>query len=186
MAIDEVQKVPQLLNLVHKLIEEKKLRFALTGSSARKLKRGGANLLAGRALAHTMHPLTHLELKDTFNFERVLTYGSLPFTFSLSDTEVMKRYLESYYLTYIQEEIKAEQLLRKFDPFRDFLEIAASNSGKVIELKKLSSQVGVDLKTIKTYYQVLEDTYIGFFLPSYHRSIRKAQRVAPKFIGNRA
>lgn len=179
--IDEVQKVPRLLDQVHRLIENQRLKFALTGSSSRKLRRGGANLLAGRALLNSLHPLTSIELGEHFSLDDVLHWGSLPQIFSLKEMSDKKQYLRTYGFTYLKEEIRAEQVVRKVDPFRSFLEIGAQMSGKMINFKKIARDVGVDTKSIQNYFQILEDTWIGFYLPAFHQSVRKTQRLQPKF-----
>jgi predicted AAA+ superfamily ATPase len=132
VCIDEVQKIPELLDVVHSLIEKKKLRFVLTGSSSRKLKRKGANLLAGRAFMNTLFPLTHQELGKDFNLDFVLNWGSLPKIFSYEKDRSKANYLKSYVQTYIKEEIVAEQLVRNLTPFRLFLPIAAQMNSKTL------------------------------------------------------
>lgn len=181
VVIDEVQKVPRILDVVHGLIEKYRMKFVLTGSSARKLKRGASNLLAGRALLNYMHPLTHLELNDQFKLQDVLGFGSLPKIYSLKTAKEKEEYLKSYALVYLKEEIQLEQIVRKIEPFRDFLEVSALQSGKLLNANMIAKQVGVDDKTIINYFQILEDSMFGFYLPAYHRSIRKAQRKHPKF-----
>jgi predicted AAA+ superfamily ATPase len=172
------------------MIENEKAKFALTGSSSRKLKRGMANLLAGRAFVYHLFPLTHLELqnvKQTPNpkldliLSESLSWGSLPRLSSTTSDLEKTKYLNAYTLTYLKEEIQQEQVIRKIDPFREFLEISAQMNGKVLNYSKISKDTGVDPKTIQAYYEILESTWMGFFLPSFHKSIRKAQRVAPKF-----
>ena len=179
--IDEVQKLPKLLDLVHLHIEENKQKFALSGSSARKLKRGGANLLAGRASLNYLHPLSAFELKEDFNLNQALNWGLLPNILSLPEDSDKFDFLESYCLTYLKEEIVAEQVIRSLDPFRNFLPIAAQMSGKPLNFSKIAKNVGVDTTTVQNYFSILEDTLLGFSLPSYHNSIRKRQRKAPKF-----
>lgn len=184
VVLDEVQRAPKLLNIVHQVIESTKKKpvyFALSGSSARKLKRGSANLLAGRAFVYHLFPLTMHELETRFDLDFVLNYGSLPAVFSFDDDESVQKYLRAYALTYLREEIQMEQLVRKLDPFRNFLEIAASENGHIINFNRISRDVGVDIKTVQNYFQILEETWLGFFLPAYHRSIRKAQGTHPKF-----
>jgi len=178
--IDEIQKIPALLNHVHRLIENEKQKFILSGSSARKLKKIGSNLLAGRAFLNTMYPLTHLELKNDFNLLDVLHWGTLPKILN-STTEQKSAFLRSYVQVYIKEEILIEQVIRELEPFRNFLEISAQMNGKTTNFTKIAKEVNADPKTIENYYSVLEDTYIGFFLPSYHNSIRKQQIQHPKF-----
>jgi predicted AAA+ superfamily ATPase len=178
--IDEVQKIPKLLDLVHVAIEEYKSKFILTGSSARKLKRGGANLLAGRAFLFYLFPLTHVELADQFHLQDVLCWGSLPKIFELDDVD-KKNFLVSYVQTYLKEEIISEQIIRNVEGFRNFLDVAAQMNGRALNFSKISRECGVDSKTVISYYQILEDTLMGFFLNGYHNSIRKAQKAQPKF-----
>jgi predicted AAA+ superfamily ATPase len=179
--IDEVQKVPRLLDMVHRMIETYKVKFILTGSSARKLKRGSANLLAGRAFTYELFPLTHQELTDQFDLQNYLHWGGLPHIHNLSNISDKNKYLESYVLNYLNEEIRLEQIIRKLDPFRNFLEIAGQMSGKIINYKKIANEIGVDTKTIISYFQILQDTLLGFYLPAFHNSVRKSQRLSPKF-----
>lgn len=180
IVLDEVQRIPRLLDIVHRLIETKKYHFALTGSNARKLRRGAANLLAGRAIVHHLHPLTHRELGKKFKLDEVLAYGALPPIFALSPTEKISL-LRSYSLIYLKEEIAAEQILRRLDPFRNFLEIAAQLNGTIHNHSNIARDVGVDYKTVQSYYDVLVDTHIGFHLPAFHESLRKQQTQHPKF-----
>lgn len=179
--IDEVQKVPKLLDVVHMSIEKLKQKFILTGSSARKLKRGGANLLAGRAFLYSMFPLSYLEIKNNYDLSKVLKWGTLPKLQSLPEDEDKKQYLKSYYQVYLKEEIKEEQLVRNIEPFRDFLEVSAQMSGKIINYSKIGNDVGVDHKTVQNYFEILVDTWIGFFIPAFHQSVRKSQKQSPKF-----
>lgn len=178
--VDEVQRAPKLLDLIHRMIENEKVKFALSGSSARKLRRGASNLLAGRAFVNYLFPMTSFELADEFQLQEVLNWGSLPKIFSLEPAERQK-YLRSYALVYLNEEIRAEQVVRKLEPFRDFLAVAAQQNGKVINHHRIAKEVGTDNKVIKSYFQILEDTWMGFYIPAYHASIRKAQRQQPKF-----
>jgi predicted AAA+ superfamily ATPase len=180
VVIDEVQKVPELLNTVHKEIEEGRLLFAITGSSARKLKRGGANLLAGRAIAHSLFPLTHLELGESFDLSGALRWGTLPKVMSVSE-ELKADYLRTYANTYVKEEVIAEQLVRKVQPFRAFLEVAAQCAGQILNFSKIARDVGTDPVSVQSYFEILEDTLLGFMLKPFHESIRKRQRQNPKF-----
>lgn len=179
--IDEVQRAPRLLDLAHRLIESKGLKFILTGSSARKLRRGASNLLAGRAFLCRMFPLTQRELGTAFELSCVLRWGSLPKLSSLATDAEKKAYLTSYGLTYLKEEIQAEQLVRKIEPFREFLEVAAQSNGMILNASRIARQIGSDVKTVQSYFQILEDTWVGFPLPAYHRSVRKSQTSHPKF-----
>ena len=180
--IDEIQKVPKLLDIVHKETERnKKIQFIMTGSSARKLKRGQANLLAGRAVAYYLYPLSYFELEKSFNLLKYLQFGGLPKLLNLRSKQEKLLFLESYVQNYLKEEILQEQILRKIQPFKNFLEIVAQINGQIINYSKFSREIGVDHKTIQNYFSVLVDTLVGFFLPAYHRSVRKQQQKAPKF-----
>ncbi|PIR26180.1 MAG: ATPase [Deltaproteobacteria bacterium CG11_big_fil_rev_8_21_14_0_20_42_23] len=180
--IDEVQKVPKLLNVVQSLmLDHPKIQFALTGSSARKLKRGGANLLAGRAFLNYLYPLTSAELGEVFSLQNALAFGTLPAVWNFQTAEEKKSFLHSYAITYFKEEIQAEQIVRKLEPFRNFLEVAAQSNGKIISYANIARDVSVDIKTVQSYFQILEDTLIGFLLEPFHRSLRKRQRQGPKF-----
>lgn len=178
--IDEIQRNPKLLDIIHSLSSDKKNKFILTGSSARKLKRGSANLLAGRAFKYVCHPLTHLELESAFNLHDILQFGSLPEVFSLAPDE-KKDYLRAYIETYFKEEIVAEQIVRKLRPFKNFLNVAAQMNGRILNINKIANDVGVDHATVQNYFEILEDTLVGFLLEPFHESIRKRQRQASKF-----
>ena len=179
--IDEVQRAPRLLDAAHRLIESTGKRFVLTGSSARKLRRGASNLLAGRAFVYSLYPLTVPELQDAFDLNGALRWGTLPGMFSLDADEDRRAYLRAYALTYLREEIAAEQIVRRLDPFRRFLEVAAQSNGAIVNYTNIARDVGADPKTVITWFSILEDTLVGFLLPAFHRSIRKQQRSNPKF-----
>lgn len=182
VVVDEVQKVPTLLNYVQKGIEELGLRFILTGSSARKLKRGGANLLGGRAHDLRLHPLTVREMGPRFDLPTALQYGTLPkFAVLASEkkTDEVRGLLRSYYTTYIKEEIQAEALTRNVGAFQRFLNVAVQANGQVIEFQNISRECSVPASTVKEYFAILEDTLIGEFLWPWDRSERKKAR--PKF-----
>lgn len=183
LVIDEIQKIPKLLDVVHHLIEKKSrpIRFILTGSSARKLRHGGANLLAGRAFTRYLFPLTLQELGQHFNLQETLRWGSLPKVFSLDSEEEKREYLQAYTHTYLKEEIQMEQLVRRVEPFHLFLEVAAQGNGKLINYANIGRDVGVDGKTVKTFYEILNDTLLGFYLEPYHTSRRKRLGLTPKF-----
>jgi predicted AAA+ superfamily ATPase len=181
VVLDEIQKVPKLLDVVHSKIESSETRFAMTGSSARKLKREGTNLLAGRAFVYNLFPLTHRELGDSFNLNSALMYGTLPGLLKFDSGEEKMAFLRAYALTYLKEEIWGEHIVRKLDPFRKFVEIAAQCNGELINFANIARDVGVDIKTVQSYFEILEDTLLGFMLEPYHRSVRKRQRQAPKF-----
>jgi uncharacterized protein len=179
--IDEIQKVPELLDVVHRLIEEGGVKFGLTGSSARKLKHGGANLLAGRAFVYNLFPFTSFEIAEGFNLEDVLKWGSLPKMHSLGSDEDKMMYLKSYANTYVQEEVWEAHLIKDLVPYRRFLQIAAQTNGTVINYSNIALDTRVDPKTVQRYFQILEETLLGFFLEPFYRSIRKRQRANPKF-----
>jgi predicted AAA+ superfamily ATPase len=181
VVIDEIQKNPKLLDVVHRLIEETDKHFVLTGSSARKLKYGGANLLAGRAFLYHLFPFTFIELGDQFDLHSALQWGLLP-TVALAESDTIRaQILRAYAQIYLKEEIRGEQLVRNLDPFRKFLEISAQCNAKIINFSNIAKDVGVDDKTIKNYFSILEDTLLGFFLEPYHTSIRKRLSEKPKF-----
>ena len=182
VVIDEVQKFPRMLDTVHRLIENAALKFALTGSSARKLKAGGANLLAGRALVNSLFPLTHLEMTNLFDLESTLRWGSLPIVVNSKNEIEKAAILRSYGQTYLKEEVWGEQLVRNLEPFRRFLEVAAQNNGKIVSFLNIALDVGADEKTIKNYFSVLEDTLLGFFLEPFKHSFRKRLSQKPKFL----
>ncbi len=179
--IDEIQKIPKLLDIVHLEIENKYFNFVLTGSSARKLKKVGVNLLAGRAFIQYLHPLTHVELDQKFNLDQVLRWGSLPQIFQYKNTDDKIDYLTSYTDTYLREEIVAEQIVRNIPAFRHFLEVAAQSNSKIINYSNIASAVGVETTTIQNYFEILEDTFVGYLLQPFHESIRNRQRKNPKF-----
>ena len=180
--IDEIQKVPRLLDVIHKEIEKnKKIQFIMTGSNARKLKRGQANLLGGRAIAYYLYSFSCFELGKNFHLNKALHFGGLPKLLSLKSKTEKLLFLESYVENYLKEEILQEQLIRKIQPFKNFLEIAAQLNGQTINYSKFAREIGSDHKTIQNYFSILEDTLIGFSLPAYHRSVRKQQQKASKF-----
>lgn len=179
--IDEIQKIPALLDTVHSFIEKKHLNFILTGSSARKLKKQGTNLLGGRAFVSYLFPFTHLELKSDFNLNQVLQWGSLPKIFDYDEADMRRDYLNAYTDTYLREEIISEQIVRNIIPFRQFLEVAAQSQAKIVNYSNISKSIGVDITTVQNYFQILEDTFAGFLLQPYDESLRKRQRKNPKF-----
>jgi predicted AAA+ superfamily ATPase len=153
----------------------------MTGSSARKLKRGGANLLAGRAFVLNLHPLSAFELGSAFSLTDALQWGTLPKVVGFQEPEDRKRFLRAYVQTYLKEEIQVEQAVRKIEPFRRFLEVAAQSNGEILNYSKLGREAGVEAKNVERYFQILTDTLLGFFLEAYHPSVRKRQLSKPKF-----
>jgi len=181
VVVDEIQKVPRLLDVVHSGIESSGVRFAMTGSSARMLKGESTNLLAGRAFIYNLFPLTHRELGSGFDLDSALAYGTLPGLLNFTSCEEKSAFLRAYALTYLKEEVWAEHLVRKLDPFRKFIEIAAQCNGEIINFANIARDVRADIKTVQSYFEILEDTLVGFILEPFHRSVRKRQRRAPKF-----
>lgn len=167
VVIDEVQKIPALLDEVHRLIEEAGYKFLLTGSSARKLRSGGVNLLAGRAWPMGLFPLTTSELGTAFQLDKYLRYGGLPSVIR-SDTPQLE--LDAYVGLYLDEEIKMEGLVRRLAPFSEFLRLAGLSNGKVINFSKMANEVGVSSPTIREYFHILEDTLVGNLIPQWRKS----------------
>ncbi|MBF0493327.1 MAG: ATP-binding protein [Deltaproteobacteria bacterium] len=175
IVIDEVQKVPELLSEVHHLLENSTYRFLLTGSSARKLKKSHADLLAGRAWIAELFPLTWKEIPH-FNLDSYLRYGGLPQVYASENPE---EELDAYVRTYLKEEILAEGIIRKLPPFSRFLKLAALSNGDLLNMTQLGSDAGIAPSTIREYYSVLEDTLLGFFLePWVFSKKRKAIQTA--------
>jgi predicted AAA+ superfamily ATPase len=178
VVIDEIQKIPALLDEVHKIIEEQHYRFLLTGSNARKLRRGGANLLGGRAWEMHLFPLTSHELGNSFDLYRYLSFGGLPHVL-LSEYPEME--LKHYIKLYLREEIQAEGIARRFDHFVRFLDFAALTSGEELNYESLGSDSGVPPRTVASYYEVLEDTLIGFRVPPFQGSLKRKAIKRSKF-----
>jgi len=181
IVIDEIQKAPKLLDSVQRLMKHKKHYFILTGSSARKLKRGGANLLAGRAFVYYLFPFSFLEVEDVFSLNEALRWGTLPEIFALNDDAEKQAFLSGYAHTYLKEEILIEQLIRNIDPFHSFLEVSAQMNGEILNFSKIAREANTNDKSIERYYSILEDTLLGFHLKPYHRSVRKQQISSSKF-----
>ncbi len=176
--IDEIQKIPALLDEVHKIIEEKKIRFILTGSSARKLKKQGINLLAGRALTKKMFPLTVRELKEDFVLEKSLKVGHLPRAYLNPEPEA---FLHAYIKTYLKEEVFQEGLTRNMEAFARFLEMASFSHGQYLNVSKVASDCHVERKTVEQYFQILEDLLIGLRLPIFTKKAKRELSHHPKF-----
>jgi len=178
IVIDEVQKIPELLNLVHLLIEERKQKFILTGSSARKLKRQGVNLLAGRAIEKKFHPLSAEELGVAFDLKEALLFGQLPF---LLTVESKKEALSAYVGMYLKEEIQQEALVRKLDQFARFLEVAAFSQAQVLSVLSVASDLGVSRNTAESYFQILEDLLLAYRVPVFQKRAKRKTSIHPKF-----
>lgn len=176
--IDEVQKIPTLLDEVHRLIEHHQRCFILTGSSSRKLKRGGANLLAGRALTYHMHPLTAVEIGNAFNLSRAIQYGLLPSSYQEANP---KHFLESYVATYLREEVVQEGLVRNIGAFSRFMEIASFSQGCQLNISNIAREVGVSRKIVAGYFEILEDLLIAVQLPCFNKRAQRKLVEHPKF-----
>ena len=177
VVVDEVQRLPALLNEVHRAIEAKRLRFALLGSSARKLKAAGVNLLAGRALKRTMFPLSAAELGEDFDLGRILRFGSVPLVWT---NEAPAQALDAYAQLYLREEIRAEALVRNLPGFVRFLPIAALFNGQTINVASIARTAGVARTTVQGYLDILEDTLLTFRLPAFEARLRVRERKLPK------
>jgi predicted AAA+ superfamily ATPase len=175
--IDEVQKVPALLDEVHWLMENRGLRFILSGSSARKLRRSGANLLGGRALRFTLFPFVSAEIPD-FDLHRALNNGMLPRHYLVADPS--KR-IQAYIGDYLQQEIVEEAIVRRLDAFTRFLQVAALSNSEIVNYTNIAQDCGVSSKTVKEYFSILEETMLGFFLPSYTKVVKRRVIQSPKF-----
>ena len=179
IVIDEIQKVPALLSVVHSIVEEEKHRqFILTGSSARKLKRTGADLLAGRALKRVMHPFMAAELADKFNLATSLEEGLLPLLFHAT---VPMDVLHSYISLYLHEEIQAEGLVRNLESFTRFLEVISFSHGSILNLTNVARECEVKRKTVENYIEILEDLLLAFHLPVFSRRAKRELITHPKF-----
>jgi predicted AAA+ superfamily ATPase len=178
VVIDEIQKVPELLDEVHYLIEKDRVVFALCGSSARKLKRSHANLLGGRALRFELFGLTSAELGGSFELTRILNHGTLP---AIYEEEDFAPLLRAYCADYLKEEIFDEGLIRKLAPFSQFLELAALGDTEILSWESFARDVGVSAPTIRAYFDILSDTLIGRYLPAYVRRPKRKIVRSPKF-----
>jgi predicted AAA+ superfamily ATPase len=176
--IDEVQKIPSLLDEIQNLIESKKIIFGLCGSSARKLKRGHGNLLGGRARRYELFGLSAFELQEDFDLNRLLTRGYLHSFYVDDDYEHSH---QSYVSDYLKEEILAEGLTRSIAIFSRFLETAAFSDSEIINFSNIAREVGVSVKTVQAHFEILEDSLTGGFLPAYTKKIKRRTRQSPKF-----
>lgn len=178
IVIDEVQKVPALLDEVHFLHEREKLHFALCGSSARKVRRGAANLLGGRAVRYELHGLTASELGAEFDLDRILNHGFLPRVYESARPQ---RLLAAYVGDYLREEVAAEGLVRNLPAFSGFLNAAALSDGDLVNFSNIARDCGVSSHTVQAHFGILEDTLLGRFLPAYTRRPKRRVITAPKF-----
>jgi predicted AAA+ superfamily ATPase len=176
--IDEIQKIPALLNEVHRLIEHRHLRFILTGSSARSLRRKGVNLLAGRALTYHFYPLTAVELGKEFKLSQSLQFGHLPSVYSHDNP---KAYLLSYIGTYLKEEVQQEGITRKLALFTRFLETASFSQGEILNYANIAREIGSNRHTVANFFEVLEDLLIAYRLPVFTKRAKRETLAHPKF-----
>ena len=179
VVLDEIQKVPALLDEVHRLMELRRWRFALCGSSARKLRGGGANLLAGRALTLSMESLSAAELGAGFDLDFALNWGLLPFV--LNDPDTAADILAAYVNTYLKEELQAEGLIRKAPPFVRFLAVAGQFNGQIVNALNISREASVARSTVDTYFAILSDTLVGHMLPAWRPGLKVREAAQPKF-----
>ena len=175
--VDEIQKVPELLDVVHSLMVEKGLFFILSGSSSRKLKRSGANTLGGRAIPETLYPLVWPEVTD-FQIDRAVQNGMIPRHYMVEDAT--KR-LSGYVKVYLDEEIREEGEVRELDAFERFMEVAAICDGEMLNYANIASDCGVSAKTVKSYFQILYDTLIGYEIPAFRKEIKRKVVQAARF-----
>jgi len=178
VVIDEVQKVPQLLDEVHWLMENRRLHFALCGSSARKVRRGHANLLGGRAVRYELFGLVASEIGEEFDLNRLLNHGYLPRHYL---SEQPARLLSAYVSDYLKEEVAAEGLVRNLPTFSSFLSISALSDSELVNLSSIARDCGVSSHTVQSYFEILEDTLLGKWLPAFRKRPKRRTIAAPKF-----
>ena len=178
VVIDEIQRLPELLNEVHRLIEERGIRFLLTGSSGRKLRRGGINLLGGRARTKYLHPLTYMELKDEFDLKRAAERGVLPSVYFSDDPRAD---LEAYAGSYLQQEIVAEGTVRNLPAFSRFLRVAALCNSRIVNFTNVSNDAQVARTTVYEYFEILKDTLLLYELPAWRKSKKRKPLASSKY-----
>ena len=183
VVIDEVQKLPELLDEVHALLFDSgnDCRFALSGSGARKLRRSRANMLAGRALSKKMFPLSMLETGADFSLHDALRYGQLPLSVTTAAEGDKIEFLDAYVETYLKEEIQQEALTRNLDSFYRFLTVAALVNGQRLNISNIAREVGVARSTVQGYFNILEDTLLGWYLPAYRNKVKVKEVAHVKF-----
>jgi len=179
VVIDEIQKIPELLNEVHRLIESHHYRFILMGSSARKLRQKGVNLLAGRAFQYYLHPLTCIELGNDFSLEKALQYGLLPSIYSSDDDP--QHYLESYITTYLREEVLQEGLVRNIGEFSRFLQIASFSQGEMINYSEIAREASIERRVVTGYFDIVKDLLLSYTLPVFSKKAKRRLVAHSKF-----
>lgn len=175
--IDEIQQIPELLNEIHWLITNKQIRFILCGSSARKLKRQGVNTLGGRAVPQYLFPFVSCEIPD-FNIDRAVNNGMIPRHYMKENPTSL---LKAYVGVYLREEIQVESLVRNLTGFSRFLEIAAMTDGEMVNYLNIASDCGVSANTVKEYFQILEDTLVGYMIPAFTKKAKRKVVQSPRF-----
>jgi uncharacterized protein len=178
VVIDEIQKLPALLDEVHWLHENRGVRFALSGSSARKVRRGHANLLGGRAIRYELHGLTSSELGGSWDLTRMINHGYLP---RMYESARPKRLLRAYVADYLKEEIAAEGLVRNLPAFSQFLSIASLSDAEPVNFSTIARECGVSSETVRGYFEILEDTLLASWLPAYRKRPKRRVVASPKF-----
>lgn len=180
VVIDEIQLIPELLNEVHWLITRQHLHFVLSGSSARKLKRKGVNTLGGRAVRDVLYPLVSAEIPD-FDIVKAVNRGMLPTHYLAPSDKTLIRRMQAYVSVYLKEEIAAEALVRRLASFNRFMEIAALTDGEMVVYSNIAQDCGIDAKTVKEYFTILQETLIGYMVPAFTRTIKRRVTQCPRF-----
>ena len=175
--VDEIQKVPELLDEVHSLMVDYGLHFILSGSSARKIKKSGANQLGGRAIPETLYPLVSAEITD-YDLNKAIQNGTIPRHYAVTNA---KNRIKAYIDLYLKEEIKEEAAVRNVDNFERFMEVAAISDGEIINYENIATDCGISANTVKAYFKILYDSLIGYEIPAYRKVIKRKLTQAPKF-----
>ena len=175
--VDEIPKVPELLDEVHSLMVDYGLHFILSGSSARKIKKSGANQLGGRAIPETLYPLVSAEITD-YDLNKAIQNGTIPRHYAVTNA---KNRIKAYIDLYLKEEIKEEAAVRNVDNFERFMEVAAISDGEIINYENIATDCGVSANTVKAYFKILYDSLIGYEIPAYRKVIKRKLTQAPKF-----
>lgn len=178
--IDEIQLIPELLNEVHWLIVRQGIHFILSGSSARKLKRKGVNMLGGRAVRNVLYPLVSAEVPE-FDLIKAVNRGMLPTHYLAANERQLQKRMQAYVSVYLKEEIAAEALVRKLSSFNRFMEVAALTDGEMVNYSNIAQDCGIDAKTVKEYFSILEETLIGYMVPAFRRTVKRRLNQSPRF-----
>lgn len=178
--IDEIQLIPELLNEVHWLITRSNIHFILSGSSARKIRRKGVNALGGRAIRNVLYPLVSAEIEN-FDIIRAVNHGMLPTHYLSPDGRILQKRLQAYISVYLKEEIAAEALVRRLPSFTRFMEVAAVTNGEMVNYNNVARDCGVDAKTAKEYFNILEQTLIGYMVPAFSKTVKRRINQSPRF-----